>query len=289
MKKKVSIFDFFNILVMFLITVVTLYPMLYVLFASFSNPTELMKNSGFLYKSCGFSLDGYKAVFTDFDIIIGYKNTIINTVLGTFLSLLATLLLAFPLSRKKMYNSKLIMKFIVVTMYFSGGLIPLYLVVRQIGLLNTRWSMILPILISSFNLIVMRNACEAIPDAMEESAIIDGANEWTVLFKIYVPLLKATIAVLALYYSSYYWNSWLSAVLYVRKRELYPLQLILREILIEQKTNEMVLDAGAGKSASLEEVVNNATIVVATIPMLAVYPFIQKYFTKGIMVGAVKG
>lgn len=288
-KSENIIFDIINVLLMLGLIVITLYPLLYVVFASLSEPGELMKNSGFLFSPAGFSWEGYKAVLSDPEILTGYYNTIVNTSLGTVLSLLVTLMLAFALSRKKMYNSKLIMKLIVFTMYFGGGMIPTYLVVRGVGLINTRWAMILPVLLSTYNFIVMRTACMAIPDAMEESAQLDGASDWTVLFKIYMPLLKPTIAVIALFYGSGYWNAWFSAMMYVKDRSLFPLQLILREILIEQQTNEAVLDAGAGQGAALEEVVKYATIVVATVPILTIYPFLQKYFVKGAMIGAVKG
>ena len=175
---------------------------------------------------------------------------------------------------------------IVFSMYFSGGMIPFYLVVKGVGLNNSIWSLIIPSAISTYNLIIMRTAMVSVPDSLEESAKLDGANHWTILWKIMVPLVKPTIAVICLYYAVTHWNSWFNAMLFIRNKSGYPLQLVLREILLQNDTSAMT--AGADDYL-ISETIQFATIVVATLPILTIYPFIQKYFVKGVMIGAVKG
>ncbi len=290
-KKSFSgiVFDVCNTIFMIFLIIITIYPFLYILLASFSNPSALIKVQGLLLKPVGVSLDGYSAVLRNKDIVTGYLNTIAYVVVGTSASVLVTSLLAYALSRKRLKYAKHMMLFILFTMFFSGGMIPTYLVVKSVGLVNTRWAMILPTMLSTYNLIVMRTSFMGIPDSMEESARIDGANDLTILFRIILPLSSAVIAVMVLFYGVGQWNAWFNAMLYLKDRSLFPLQLILREILITSSTDNMMLDASTGNQASLEEVVKYATIVVATVPILAIYPFLQKYFVKGVMIGALKG
>lgn len=193
------------------------------------------------------------------------------------------------ISRKSLRFKKPIMLFIVFTMYFNGGLIPYYFTVKDLGLINSIWALIIPSSVSTFNLIIMRTSFEAIPDSLEESAKLDGANDFTILFRIIIPLAKPVIAVMVLYYGVSHWNAWFNAMLFLRDRALYPLQLILREILIKSDTASMTGGANAADVAQMSETLKYATIMVATVPILCLYPFLQKYFVKGVMVGAIKG
>ena len=266
--------------------IITLYPFLHVIFSSFSNPNLLVQHSGLMFGPAGFSLEGYKAVLSNPEVYIGYANTIFVVVVGTALSVIMTAIFAYPLQHPRVKYKTLFNKMIVVTMYFGGGMIPLYLVVKALGLIDSRWSLIIPGLIGTYNCLIMKNAYMAVPASLEESARLDGANEFQSFWKIILPNVKATVAVLALYYGVALWNSWFSALIYIIDRNKYPLQLFLREILIEQTSDNM--DKVVKGNAFLEEVVKHATTVVATVPILAVYPFIQKYFVHGVMVGAVK-
>lgn len=283
-------FNVFNIIFMLCMIVITLYPLLYVVFASLSDSNELMKHSGLLLKPVGFSWAAYKAVFKNPNILQGYKNTIIVLISSVTVSMFLTCLAAYVLSRKNVLFNGVITFIIMFTMFFSGGMIPTYLLVNNLGLTNTYWALILPTAISTYNMIIMRTGFAAIPQSLEESAKIDGANHFTILFKIVIPLAKPTMAVIVLYYAVACWNSWFNAMIYLQKRrDLQPLQLILRGILIENDTSNMQ-DGNVGQDTeSIAESIKYAVIVVATLPILAIYPFLQKYFIKGIMIGAVKG
>lgn len=282
-------FEMFNITFMILIMTVTLYPFLYVVFASISIPSRMIQHTGILYHSLGFSLNSYIYVFENPNIMIGYANTIFYVVVGTGINLLLTAFGAYVLSRKRVYWKNAIMFLAVFTMFFNGGLIPTFLQVKALGLLNSRWSVILPTAINTFNLIVMRTAFQGIPDSMEESAKLDGANDFVVLFKIIWPLSLPVIAVMVLFYGVGHWNDWFQAMLYIRSRGLYPLQLTLREILVGSSTDDMTTAVGGGDKEPVAQTVKYATIIVATLPVLFIYPFLQKYFVKGIMLGAIKG
>ncbi len=268
-----------------LLSLAILLPMLNILFGAFSNPYDVMKHSGLFLYPINPTLYNFSLVFNNPSILTGYLNTIFVVVVGTGLNVLLSLIGAYVLSRKGARLVKFFTLMIVFTMYFQGGTIPSYLVVESLGLINSRWSMILPGAISTFNMIVMRTAMAQVPDSLPESAMIDGASHPQVLFRIMTPLCKATVAVIVLYYAVAHWNSWFSAFLYLRDKTKFPLQLILRQILFQEETNSM-----AAESLALDsEAVKYATIVVATVPILMVYPFLQKYFVKGVMVGAVKG
>jgi len=276
---------------MLVMVVITLYPLLYVVLASFSNSSELMKHEGLLLAPAGFSWASYKAVIENPNIWTGYKNTLVYMLCGVSVSMILTALCAYVLSRRNVMFGGIITFIIMFTMFFSGGMIPTYLVIKDLGLLNTRWAIILPSALSTYNMIIMRTGFAGIPDSLEESAKIDGAGHLTILFKIVVPLAKPTMAVILLYYAVSMWNSWFGAMIYLQKRrDLQPLQLILRGILIENDTSNMQ-DAAQmnGDAESISETIKYAVIVVSTLPILMVYPFLQKYFVKGIMIGAVKG
>ena len=285
------IFDVVNVVGLTLIMVVTLYPVIYVVLASVSDSNRLLAYTGLLVKPLGFNTAAYAAVIKNPNILSGYMVTIFVVVVGTILNILATSVSAFVLTRKRFPFRIPFTLMAVFTMYFSGGMIPRYLFINDtLGLGNTVWALILPGMISTYNMIIMKNNFESIPDSLEESARMDGANDIVILFKIVLPLSKAILAVMVLMYGVSHWNAWFDAMLFIRKRDLYPLPIILREILIANSTDSMM--AGSGMSSDVEaigESIKYATIVVATAPILCVYPFIQKYFTKGVMLGAVKG
>jgi putative aldouronate transport system permease protein len=283
-----KIFSCFNALVMILLITITAYPILYVLFASFSDSIELAKYMGPLYRPLGFSLAGYQIVLRNPNILIGYKNTIFYVAAGTLINLSLSSLGAFVLSRKNYYFKKPFMVMILITMYFSGGLIPRFLLVNNLGLLDTVWALLLPNAINTWNLIIMRTSFQSIPADLEDSARIDGANEFLLLFRIILPLSSALLAVMALFYGVGHWNSWFDAMIFIRNRKLYPLQLFLREILLENSMRDM------GSIQEMEdfynrELVKYCTIMVSTLPILCMYPFLQRYFVKGVMLGALKG
>ncbi len=273
---------------MVVLALMTAYPLLYVLFASLSRPAALMEHTGMLLGPLGFQAGAYGLVFQNPNILSGYLNTLIIVVSGVALNILLTALGGYFLSRKGVPLRNLVMFLVVFTMFFSGGLVPFYLTVRGYGIDNSLLALILPVAVNTFNMIIMRTAFASVPDAMEESATIDGASHWVVLFRIYFPLALPTIAVLVLYYGVGHWNAWFNAMIFLRRRELYPLQLVLREILIQNDTTFMVQNVATGDEAMVRETVKYAVIVVATLPILALYPFLQKYFVKGVMVGALK-
>lgn len=292
MSKSRIIFQIFNYSILFAVMFICVYPLLYVLFASFSEPQRLMAHNGFLFAPLGFTLKGYELVLQTKDIYTGYGNTIFYVIAGTAVSVLLTLIGGYCLSRKNLLWKNAVMMMITFTMFFSGGLIPTFLLVENLGMVDTRWAMIIPTAISTYNLIIMRTAISAIPYSLEEAARIDGANSFTILFKIVAPLALPTIAVMVLFYAFAKWNAWFEPMIYLRSRELFPLQTILRELLItsdlRQVSDETMLRDVSNTDLN-KELVQYATIIVATVPMLLIYPFLQKYFAKGVMIGAVKG
>ncbi|PJN54684.1 hypothetical protein PAEVO_14050 [Paenibacillus sp. GM2FR] len=284
-----KLFDVFNYVLLTVITLCTLYPLIYVLFASLSDPTRYMQHSGILWKPLDMTFNAYRLVFDNPMIIQGYLNTFLIVSGGLVLNITLTAFGAYALSRKGLRYRKQLMLFIVFTMFFSGGLIPLYFTVKGLELTNTLWSLIIPQAISAFNLIIMRTAFEAVPDSLEESAKIDGANEFVILFRIMMPLCMPVIAVMLLYYGVSHWNSWFQAMIYLQDRSLYPLQLVMRELLLLNDASSMASGASGGEVAIIGETLKHATIIVATVPILLVYPFLQKYFVKGALIGAIKG
>ncbi|MBP1960919.1 carbohydrate ABC transporter permease [Paenibacillus aceris] len=281
-------FDYINTILMVLLMIFTIYPLIYVVFASVSDAGSLMGHKGILWRPIGFSLDAYTNVFRNPMILKGYGNTLFVVLIGLAINITLTAFGAYALSRKSLQYRKPLMLFIIFTMFFSGGLIPLYLTVKGVGLIDSLWSLIIPQAINTFNLILMKTAFEAIPDALEESAKMDGANDFVILFRIVLPLSMPVIAVMLLYYGVSHWNSWFNAMIFLQERSLYPLQLVLREILLqgEANANSGVSD---GDAAMLAATLKYATIIVATVPILFVYPFLQKYFVKGALIGAIKG
>lgn len=283
------LFDIANIILLCILMLITLYPFLYVLFASFSDPTELLRNKGILWKPLGFSIASYKYVLSNPMISIGYMNTLFIVSVGTIMNVIVTSTFAYVLSRRNVYWKGPMMFMVVFTMFFSGGIIPEYILVKNLGMLDSLWALIFPGLIATWNLIIMRTSFMGVPYELEESGKIDGAGDFRIFIQIILPLQIPVIAVMFLFYGVAHWNAWASALIYIRDRDLFPLQLVLREILIVNATEGMTQEVTSDMDHELSYIIKYATIIVATTPILMLYPFIQKHFTKGIMIGALKG
>ena len=284
-----KVFDTFNIIILLALCFVTLYPMYYVLVASFTSNGELIKNAGALWWPKGFNTGSYRMALTHPLLLSGYKNILIVLVASLPINILLTLCCGYFMASTNVGMKKPVTGLILFTMFFSGGMVPGYLNVQQLGLYNSLWALILPGAMSVYNSVICKTAIEAVPDSLEESAHIDGANDIIVLFRIILPLIMPTIAVLLLYYGVAHWNSWFPASLYIKDDVNLPIQNVLRAILI---ANSNILNAAAAENDQINqfaETIKYATIVLTTVPVLCIYPFLQKYFVKGVMIGAVKG
>lgn len=281
-------FNVVNHLLLAVLAFLCLYPMLYVAFASVSDSNLLLQHSGPLLRPLDFSLAAYRRVFTNPMILRGYANTIKILLLSVTLSIFMTSIGAYALSRKNVMWNRVLNLFVAFTMFFNGGLIPFYLNLQQLNLTQTHWGLIIPFMISTYNLIILRTSFANIPESLLEAAYIDGAGHIRSLLKIVMPLSKAVLAVMVLYYGVGVWNGWFWASVILRDRTMYPLQVILREILLQNVTQDMTTGTATGDTEAIAESIKYATIMVATIPILTVYPFIQKHFEKGVMIGAVK-
>lgn len=263
-------------------------PFLLVIIYSFT-PFDLYLKNHFDFFPERYTLDAYKMVLDYVYIWSGYKNTLIIATAGTVMSMVLLVLTAYPFTKKDFKGRKVLMMLWIFTMFFSGGMIPDYFLVRSLGLLNTRWALILPGLLGCYNLILMRNYIDGLPDALEEAALIDGANDLQVLVRIVLPLCLPILATLGLFTIVGYWNSYFSAIMYMTKREMWPLQLVLREIIFEGSAAEMQAAGGvADDNITSPFLLRMASIVVATVPIMLVYPFLQKYFMSGLVLGGVK-
>ena len=265
------------------------YPLIYVLSASVSNGEAVMRGDVYLLP-IGFTLEGYGLVFQNEEILIGFRNSILYTTLGTVINMVLTTMIAFPLSRKRLPGRNIFMMCITFTMFFSGGLIPTFLVVERLGLVDTIWAMVVPGAISTFYVIIMMTFfMSTIPEELWDSAAMDGCNNWQFLFFIVLPISTAVLAVLTLYYAVGHWNSYFNALIYLRSKHLRSLQLVLRAILMANQMNNESGDAGFTERVQVGLTIKYSVIIVSSLPMVILYPFIQKYFVKGVMVGAVKG
>lgn len=276
-------------LVIFAVTV-TAYPFLYVVSVAFSDGAAVARGDVFLFP-VGFSLETFKMVMQYDQLWVAYGNTIFYTILGTVLNIIFTCLAAYPLSRKHFFLRRKLNFFVAFTMYFSGGLIPTYMVVTGMGLYNNRLAVILPVLLSTYNMMICRSAMEAVPEDLFECASLEGANDFYMLTRIAVPLIKPTLAVLTLYYAVARYNDFFNAMLYLGKSELQPLQMFLRRILI-LSSSEILQQAGtAGAAAAAQNTlkIRYVCIVLAAVPIFCITPFVQKYLVSGTMLGAVKG
>lgn len=268
--------------------VITLWPFLYIVAVSFSGSHAVYQGEVFLWP-VDITLDGYRQVFKQNGLWTAYGNTLFYTTVGTVFNLAATTIAAYPLSRNRFFARRFFNFFIAFTMYFSGGMIPTYLLITKLGFYNSRWVMIIPSLLSTYNVMVCRSAFSSIPDEVIESAEIDGSNEWQTFGHIAVRLITPTLAVLTLYYAVGHWNNFFTALLYLSKEELMPMQVLLRRVLIQASSELMDNSTASNDMAAVSIQVRYVTIVVATLPILAIYPLLQKYFVKGVMLGAVKG
>jgi putative aldouronate transport system permease protein len=273
-----------------MILVIVLVPLIFVLSASFSDPDLVLKGKVLLWPK-GFTLNAYKMAFENDDIWLGYRNTIFYTIVGTMINIVMTVMAAYPLSRKEMKGRRFFTLLVLFTMYFNGGLIPTYLLVRDLGMYDTVWAILIPTAISTYNLIVAKSFFEqSIPIELYEAARLDGCGNVRTLFSIVLPLSKAILAVLVLYYGVERWNAYFDALVYLRSEDLHPLQIVLRNILLLSQTEQMGSNSvGMGDKVKTMEAIKYAVIVISSVPILMLYPLAQRYFVNGVMIGAVKG
>lgn len=282
--KKMTSFDYFNLAFLAAISLTMLYPFIYMTAVSLSESSYVLRNE-VTFLPRGFTLKNYLIVLSDPQVLLGYRNTILYVVMGTFISLTLICLTAYPLSRKGMLFGKTVTLMIVFTMMFTGGMIPTYLVVRLLGITNTIWAMVLPGAISAFYLFIMRTFFNGIPQELIESGKMDGLNDFGILRRIVLPLSKPALATIGLFVAIGIWNNFMFALLYLRDENLYPLQVIIRRLL---ETGRLSSNLG-GDDDMVDQGLKFTTIMVGTIPILCVYPFLQKYFVKGVLIGSVKG
>ena len=284
--------DIVLVVICAIILFIVAYPLYYVLVASVSNPYDVYAGKTFLLPS-QFTLDGYKSVFADPSILTGLLNSFKYTIVGTIFSVVVLYLAAYPLSVKDLPGRKFLSIFFIITMYFGGGMVPTYLVVKQTGLINNMWALFLPGGVAVGNMIIVRNFFEnSIPGAMIEAANIDGASKWTTFIKIVVPLSRSIMAVMVVFSMVAYWNDWFTSMIYLPSPNKAPLPLVLRNILIKSSASASQASTISGGFAELNkmtEMIKFSSIIIAALPMLIIYPFVQKYFEKGFMAGAVKG
>lgn len=284
-----KIFVVINSAILICLCIITLYPIWYVFCASMTSNTYLVSHPGILLWPHEMTFGAYKLAFSHPLLLSGYTNTLIILAVSLPINILMTLFAGYFMASKDVMFKPLLQGLIMFTMFFSGGMIPAYLNIRDLGLYNSLWALILPGTLSVYNSIICKTAIESVPESLKESAYIDGANDVIILFRIIVPLIKATLAVLLLYYGVGHWNAWFNASIYLKDNEKLPIQNIMRAILI---ANSNVLNSAAAENDQVNqfaEAIKYSTIILTTVPVLCIYPFIQKYFVKGVMIGAVKG
>ncbi|RXZ78493.1 carbohydrate ABC transporter permease [Paenibacillaceae bacterium] len=288
-----KLLDAVNALFLSIIILLILYPLLFVIVASLSDPMSIYNNPLRLWPA-KLNLESYKAVFQNKDIWNGFTNSILYTAVGTFINIIMTTLAAYPLSRRDFYGKSVFTFLFVFTMFFSGGLIPVYLINKQLHLLDTFWVMVLPMAVSVFNIVIMRTYFQTnIPRELEESANVDGCNDFQILYKIVLPLSVPIIAVLVLFYGVGHWNSYFHGLIYLQSRDQFSLQLILREILVQNQFKDMVgatmVDERFSERMAVMEGIKYAVVIVSSLPLLVIYPMMSKFFNKGILIGSLKG
>lgn len=288
------LYDIVILILISLLLLIILYPLWFVIIASVSDSSEVMKGNVIFWPK-EFSFEAYEKVLQDPKIVTGYCNTIFYTVAGTLLNLVGTIAIAYPLSRRDFVGRKVISIVLTFTMFFNGGLIPTYLVYKEINLINTPWVMIIPGMVNVYNMIVMRSFFESLPYEMHEAAFIDGCGNIKIITKIVLPLSLPIIAVMIIFYGVMHWNEYFSALVYISDQKLKPLQLILRDILITSTSRvSSMMSGGAANTGEMDRIrtaesIKYAVAVVSTVPVLCLYPFLQKHFSKGVMIGAIKG
>ncbi|TDF89790.1 carbohydrate ABC transporter permease [Paenibacillus piri] len=272
-----------------LIVIVVLYPLIFIVSASFSDPALVLNGEVYLLPK-QITLEAYRNVFENGQIWNGYRNTILYTAVGTAINLIMTTLAAYPLSRPDLPGRGGIMFFVTLTMFFSGGLIPSYLLVKNLGMVDTMWALIIPGAIATYNLIVMRTYFgSSIPWEIQEAAHIDGCSNWKLLTHVILPLSKPILAVMILFYAVGHWNSYFNALIYIRSKDLYPLQLVLREVLMVSQADAVDSNVGLESKVLLAESIKYVVIIISSLPVLLMYPFVQRHFVKGVMIGSLKG
>lgn len=289
--KRMNWFDYLNYLVMFLILVLMIYPLYYCAIVSISNGVAVTRGE-VLWRPVGFDLTAYKVVFGNGQILRAYGNTIYYTALGTLINIAMTALCAYPLSRPHLRGRKAINFLLMLTMFVNGGMIPMYLQVKALGLLDTVWAIVLPGAISTYNMIIMRTFFSSIPEELHEAAQIDGASPFQTFLRIILPLSQTIMATLVLFYAVGHWNGYLSALLYLTDSRKMPLQMVIRKMVIDSDIASMTTANAASSSAETlitESKLKYAIVMISILPMLVVYPFLQKYFVNGVMIGSVKG
>lgn len=284
------VFTVVNYMILTGVLLATLYPIYYVVIASFSNADALAVHSGILLKPLApFTLEAYKRVLANNLVRSGYLNTLFILVVGLCFNMVLTALGGYFLALKDVKFRNVIAVLILFTMYFNGGIVPMYLNVKSLGMMDSLWSLILPSALNTYNLLIMRSAFASVPDSLIEAAKLDGASHFKILTSVMIPLSKATLAVMVLYYGVGHWNAWFNASLYIHSPNKFPLQLVLRNILINASTSDMTGSMDADDAVRFSEMIKYALIVVSSAPIVALYPFLQRFFTKGVMIGAVKG
>lgn len=282
------VFDYINVVFMLSVVFVTLYPMYYIAIISLSDGNEVLHGNVWIWPK-GANLETYRFVLKDPSIVRSMLNTIFYTSLGTFINILFTSMCAYPLSRRKFFARKSVNIIVIITMFFQGGLIPLYLVVMKLGLINTVWAIVLVPAINAWYMFIMRTFFQGIPEELHESALMDGANDLVILIRIILPLARPVIATLLLFYAVFHWNQYLHPMIFLNEKSKYPIQLILRSIVVAGRMEQTNQIGAATDYMVIEKSIKYAVIMISTLPILMVYPFLQKYFVKGVMVGALKG
>ena len=290
--KDDMIFDIINTFIISVVVLIIIYPLYFVIIASFTDPKYIFSGDLWLFP-LGFNIEGYKELFKYSKIWIGYRNTICYTVIATIINLVLTIPAGYVLSRKDLYGRNIIMMYLTITMFFSGGLIPLFFVVKSLGLYNTFGVMVILGAVSVWNLILCRTFfSSSIPQELWEAASIDGCNNIRFLIRIVLPLSHTIIAVMALFYSVEHWNEYMNALIYLNDSNRFPLQLILRDILIVNAMDKEMVEAAIqqqGTIKRMDELLRYTSIIVASVPVMMFYPFLQRYFVKGVMIGSLKG
>ncbi|MEK4908561.1 carbohydrate ABC transporter permease [Niallia sp. FSL M8-0099] len=285
--KQYKVFKVFNVCILLIIIFCTLYPFINVVAQSFSSESYINSGQVNLIPK-GFNVDTYEKVLSDTMFWINYKNTVVYTVVGTIISMFLTTMFAYALSKRRLVGRRFLTVFAVFTMFFNGGLIPHYVLINSLGFANTMWAIVIPGAISIYNMLIMKSFFENMPEELEEAASIDGLSTYGILLKIVLPLSKAVIATMVLFYAVAYWNSWFSAFIYIDKKELFPVTIYLRNM-IAGTTGGM--SAGATSADNLTQIsanIKSVTMVLTILPILTVYPFVQKYFVSGVMLGSIK-
>jgi len=281
------VFFCFTHFFVFFVMIITLYPFVFIASASISDPGMVTRMEVWLFPK-GINFDSYERVIKEEQLWVSYRNTIWYVLVGTTINLVMTTLLAYPLSRRRFQGRRILMIAITFTMFFSGGMVPSFILVRSLGLINTRWALVIPSAISTYYLIITRTFFEGIPESMHEMATIDGAGELRIFIQMFLPLSMPILATLTLFYAVGHWNAYFIAMLYLSREYLYPLQIFLRKILLMYEANDLMLDIQLDRR-DISRTIRYATIMISTLPIICVYPFVQKYFVKGVMIGAIKG